>query len=407
VNSIAQNFLYRARNSQGKVVRGSIAADSSVAATAMLRARKLFVVGIKPVRPPILQKELGFLQPKVSTLDLALFCRHFATMHSCGVPIIQCLNLMVKQTNNKKLAEAIKGLLLLLGKGRSLADAARGYPKVFPPLLVSMLEAGESSGALDTVLERLAVHFEKEYSLREKVKSALIYPVLVLATAVAAVAVLIVFVLPSFVGILTQYNAELPLTTKMVLGASKLLSGYWYLLALAIAVVVIIIRRLTATERGRTLFDMFLLRLPVFGGLIKSMVLSRFTRMLGTLLSGGVPLLQALDVVSKLVGVTQVKQSVVEAAAYVREGQSIAGPLGENTIFPPMVKQMMAIGEETGKLDFMLEKLGDFYDREVDDTAARLSALIEPLLIIGLGAVVGFIILSILTPMFSIISTVN
>jgi len=224
---------------------------------------------------------------------------------------------------------------------------------------------------------------------------------------VAAVAVLIVFVLPSFVGILTQYNAELPLTTKMVLGASKLLSGYWYLLALAIAVVVIIIRRLTATERGRTLFDMFLLRLPVFGGLIKSMVLSRFTRMLGTLLSGGVPLLQALDVVSKLVGVTQVKQSVVEAAAYVREGQSIAGPLGENTIFPPMVKQMMAIGEETGKLDFMLEKLGDFYDREVDDTAARLSALIEPLLIIGLGAVVGFIILSILTPMFSIISTVN
>jgi len=404
---MTQDFFYRARNRQGKIVRGSISAASTLAATAMLRARSLFVVEIKPARQSVWQKELNLFEPKVGTLDLAVLCRQFATMHSCGVPIIQCLNITAQQTDNKKLAEAIKGMVIMLGKGRSLTDAARGYPGVFPPIFVSMLEAGESSGALDSVTERLAVHFEKEHSLREKVKSALIYPVLVMAAAVAAVAVLIIFVLPSFVNILAQYGADLPFTTRMVIAGSKLISGYWYLLVLVIVVAGITIRRLISTERGQALLDGITLRLPVCGGFIKGMVLSRFTRMLGTLLAGGVPLLQALDVVSRVVGVSQVKQAVIEAAECVREGQNIAGLLQRNNIFPPMVTHMIAVGEETGKLDIMLEKLADFYDREVDDTASRLSSMIEPLLIIGMGTVVGFIILSILMPMFSIVSSVD
>ncbi len=404
---MAQDFFYRARNKRGRVVRGRISAANTVAATAMLRNRSLFVVEIKPARQPIWEKKFHLWERKVSTLDLAIFCRQFATMYSCGVPIIQCLNISAQQTENTKLAEAINGMTDMLGRGRSLADAARCYPRIFTPVFVSMIEAGESSGALESVTERLALHFEREHTLREKVKTALIYPSMVVATAIAALVVLIVFVLPSFVNILAEYEADLPVTTKIVISGSNLILDYWYVMALVIVAAGLIIKQMLSTRQGRTMFDGIMLRLPLCGVLLKSMVLSRFTRMLGTLLAGGVPLLQAFDVVGKVVGVTQVEQAVTEAAKCVREGQSIAGPLQRSRVFPPMVTRMMAVGEETGKLDLMLEKLADFYDREVDDAASRLSAMIEPLLIIGLGIVAGFIILSVLMPMFSIIGSVD
>lgn len=404
---MAQVFLYRARNRQGKIVKGNISAVSNAAAIAMLRSRSLFVTEIKPARQPVWKKKFNLYQRRVSPLDLAVFCRQFATMNSCGVPIIQCLNIMARQTENKRLALAIENMVIMLGNGQSLADAVRCYPGVFPPIFISMLEAGESGGALNSVAERLALHFEKEHSLREKVKTALIYPALVVTVAVAAVAVLLCFVLPSFADILAESAADLPLSTKIVIAGSKLVLGYWYLLALVVVTAGMTFRRLLATRRGRALFDAINLRLPVCAGLIKGMVLSRFTRMLGTLLAGGVPLLQAMDVVAKVVTVTQFKKAVIDAAEWVREGQSITGPLLKSKVFPPMVTQMIAVGEETGQLALMLEKLADFYDREVDETAARLSSMIEPVLIVGLGTVVGFIILSILMPVFSIIGSVD
>lgn len=403
---MAQTFVYRARNRQGKIVRGSLTAESAGAASAMLREKNLFVVEIKPGRPAA-GLSLQFLEAKVGTKDLALFCRQFATMISCGVPIIQCLNILIHQIDNKKLVEAVKGMLEMLEKGQSLADAARAYPKVFPRIFVSMLEAGEISGALDRVMERLAVHFEKEHDLREKVKSAMTYPAVVVVVAVLAVAALMVFVLPTFVKMLTEYNAELPLMTKIVMGASNIMRGYWYVFLALFLAAGFAYRRFTATPRGRVLVDRLSLRLPVFGGLIRRMIISRFARTLGTLLASGVPLLQAFDVVKKIAGNVLVENAIVEAAACVKEGQGIAQPLQKTGIFPPMVTRMISIGEETGAMDTMLEKIAEFYDREVEDIVSRLSSMIEPVLIVGMGGVVGFIIMSIMLPMFSIMSSVE
>ncbi|WP_165613305.1 type II secretion system F family protein [Desulfotruncus arcticus] len=337
--------------------------------------------------------------------DLAEFCRQFSTMLSCGISIIQCLNILSRQAENKTLVRATKGLVELLANGQSLAQAAGSYPKVFPKIFASMLEAGEISGSLDQIMERLSIHFEKEHDLREKIKSAMTYPAIVLMVAIIAVAAMIILVLPTFVNMLNEYNAELPFATRALL--SLLMSGYWYVLPGVLTIIFLIFKHIATTTGGKTFIDSLSLRIPVFGGLIKRIIIARFARTLAILLASGVPLLQAFDVVKRVVGNAIVEKAIIEANQCVREGQGIALPLQQSGVFPPMVTRMIAIGEETGALDSMLEKLAQFYEREVGYLVSRLASTIEPILVVAMGGVIGFIILSIMLPIFSVMNSVQ
>ncbi|WP_027365576.1 type II secretion system F family protein [Desulfotruncus alcoholivorax] len=398
-------YDYRARNHQGRIVRGSIGAESAGAAASLLRNKRLFALEVTPGQ----QKSLGvnLLAPGVGAKELAPFCRQFAAMIGSGVPILQCLDILARQNDNKTLVQAVKGMAAMLEKGRSLAEAARLYPGVFPRIFASMLEAGEISGTLDRVLERLAEHFEKEHDLREKVKSAMTYPATVLAAAVLAVAALLVFVLPSFTAMLAGNNLELPAATRLVLKASVDVRHYWYLFAGTVVAFGLACKKLSATSKGRLVTDNLLMRLPVFGALIKRIIIARFARTLALLLSSGVPLLQSFDVVKKVVANSIVERAIAKAADCVQRGEGIAQPLQQSGVFPPMVTSMISIGEETGALDAMLEKLAVYYEREVEDKVARLSSVIEPVLIVVLGGVVGFIVIAIMLPMFSAISSIE
>ncbi len=388
---MVQKYKYRARNKRGKIVRGIISAESSIAATGILRQKDLYVVDIKPVKGFNLL-HLTLFHPRVTTKDLALFCRQFSTMVTCGIPIIQCLNILIRQTGNKRLANAVRGMIEMLEKGQSLSDTARAYPGVFPRIFVSMLHAGEVGGSLDAIMERLADHFEKEHDLREKIKSAMTYPALVAVVALLALAAQMVFILPTFIEILIDYNARLPLATQIVLGTSNFIRHYWYIIAGALVILVFVCKGFVTTRRGRVIADTLVLRLPVFGGLIRRMIISRFSRTLGILLASGVPLLQAFDVVKKVAGNAQVESIIAESAS---------------GFFPPMVTRVISIGEETGTLDVMLKRMAQFYDREVDYRVARLSSAMEPLLVLSMGLLVGVIMLSVMLPLFSIVSSID
>lgn len=404
---MAQKYAYRARNLKGKIVRGTVEADGRRAAVALLRQRDLFVVQIKPAVAFFSLKPGDLLKKRVGIRDLAVFSRQFATMIGAGVPIVQCLQILYRQAENKRLREAVRGVVEKLEAGQSLGEATKAYPRVFPSLFVSMLEAGEVSGNLDAVLERLAAHYEKEHEMKEKIKSAMTYPAVVMVMAVVAVFMLMIFVLPVFVDLYSDFQAGMPLPTRIVMGAGEVLRTYWYLAFLATGGAVCGFQKLRTTRRGKEMMDRLSLKFPIFGGLVWRVLLSRFCRTLSTLVSSGVPLLRSLEVVKNVVGNSLIAGALDKAASDIREGQSMVQPLRESGVFPPMVTRMVAVGEETGALDSLLEKLADLYDREIESIANRLSSLIEPILIAGMGGVVGFIIFSIMLPVFGIMSSIK
>lgn len=405
---MAQKFFYKARNPAGKRVTGNVEAENRNKALVLLRERKFFVVELKeaPSRGASFSLDKIF-KKKVSPRELAVLCRQFATMTQAGVPILQCLTILIQQCDNKTLRETLKKVTGNLEGGMSLAESLKSYPDVFPEIFVSMVEAGEVGGALDRVLDRLAVHFDKEHDLREKVKSAMTYPAVVALVAVLAVAVLLIFVIPKFTTMLTEMKAPIPITTQLIILFSNFLTDFWYTAVLFIAGAVLGYKRAVRTERGKMMKDRFALKLPVFGPIIQKIIISRFCRSLSALLKSGVPVLQALDVIKNIAGNYAVIKSIKDAEDSIKEGQSISSTLQKSGVFPPMVTRMMAIGEETGALDTLLEKIADFYERETEDLVARLSSLLEPVLIVGMGGVVGFIILSIILPMFSVINNVK
>ncbi|MFZ5688129.1 MAG: type II secretion system F family protein [Bacillota bacterium] len=409
-----QNFSYKARDAAGKQVAGVMEADSMAAVVNSLRGSNLFIIEVKPVKslwgsfaPPTLASIKENLQPKVRSKDLAVFCRQFSTMIEAGVPLLASLEILKAQANHPILKNTLQGMRSHLEDGDTLAEALRAYPKVFPPILVNMVEAGEVGGALDRVMARLAVHFEKEHEIQEKVKSAMTYPLVVLVVALLAVIFLLAFVLPNFTQMLTNMGVPLPLPTMIVIGISGFFQRFWYFTPVFFGAMAVGLMRLSRTPRGRAWKDRTLLRLPIFGDVIRKMIVSRFTRTFGTLLKGGVPILQALEVVKRTVGNTTVMAGIEEAQAAIRDGRGMAEPLAACNVFPPMVIQMISVGEETGTIDNLLEKISVFYDEEVDQVIGRLSSMIEPLLIVGLGGLVGFIILSILLPMFSVVGGIQ
>lgn len=405
-------FRYKARDINGNLIKGIIEAENEQLASRQLRNRGYFITELRPVRSePEFNLSLDYLRPlllkRVSRRDLALFCRQLGTMLSAGLPILNALRTLSKQADNRLLKESIDKVLEDLQQGEMLHRALGKIPKVFPAIMVYSVEAGELSGALDETLIRLAEHFEREHEIGEKIKSAMTYPLIVFIVSLASVGFMLTFVLPMFSQIIGNLGVPLPWPTKVVLGVSQFLRQRWFVFVAGGIILGYLIWRWAQREEVRYALDKIILRLPVFGRLKHQALLSQFSRTLGTLLYSGVPILEALEVVERTVGNRIVAEALVQAQEQVRDGKSIASPLAESGVFPPMVVEMVTVGEETGTLDALLARLATFYDREVGEMAARLSSLIEPFLIIGLGAVVGLIVISILLPVFQVVGSIR
>ncbi|MDD5557963.1 MAG: type II secretion system F family protein [bacterium] len=341
----------------------------------------------------------SFLQRKVKAEAIVIFARQLATMIDAGLPLVQSLEtLQQQQVKNQVFADIIKAVREDVEGGRSLSDAMERHPKTFGPLIVNLVRAGENSGTLAEIMDRIAKYLEHSRSLQKKVKSAMMYPLVVSCMAVAITILLLVKVIPVFGTIYESFGAELPLPTQMLLLVSDITRRFILLIIAACIGLGLLLRGFYRTDKGRLALDRLKFRIPVFGELIKKVVLSRFSRTLGTLVRSGVPILRSLDIVSKTTGNYSIELAVVEAAQKIKEGESIAGPLEETAVFPPMVVRMISVGEKTGKMDVMLEKIADFFDDQVNTTLAGLTALIEPLLIGVLGIVIGTIVICMFLP---------
>ncbi|MEW6182931.1 MAG: type II secretion system F family protein [Bacillota bacterium] len=404
-------FAYKTRSHEGRHVDGFLEADSEAAAVGILRARNLFVVDVRPAtdaggtsRFNISLESL--FRPKVTLRELAIFCRQFSVMLEAGVPVFQSLNILAEQTEKSAFKQAIGKVVEQLEGGFGLAESFRLFPRIFPPVFTSMIEAGEVSGTLELVLGRLAVHFEKEHEIREQVRGAMMYPAVVLLIAFMAVTILMIWVIPGFEKLLADMKADLPLPTRFIFGVSRFVRHFWWAPP-AVAVLFILSLKyfFGSTIGGKELWDRAVLRMPIVGTVARKVIIARFARTLGSMVKSGVPILAALEVVRKTAGNAVASRAIGETMESVSEGGAIAGLLEKSGVFPPMVTRMVAIGEETGAMESLLEKVATFYDQDVDQAVKRLTVTIEPVLIVLVGVVVGSIILSILIPMFSIYSS--
>jgi type IV pilus assembly protein PilC len=400
---MADSYSYRVRTREGRVIEGQMEADGEGAVAARLRSQGLVPVQITKKAKVGLKMEITLMEKRVKLKDIAVFSRQFATMIGSGLSLLRTLNILTDQTENPTLAKTIAFLRDDVERGSSLSGAMSKHPKVFSKLYVSMVRAGETGGQLDTVLVRVAESLEADYKLRQKVKSAMTYPVIVTGISAILVAVMLVFIVPTFASMFEDLGGELPLPTKILVVVS---SQAKFLVPLAVVLFVagfIAYKKARATSaNARLRTDQVKLRIPVFGTLFQKIALSRFARTLGLLLRAGVPVLQALDIVSDTSGNEVIGRAAQDVKESVRSGESMSGPLARHDVFPPMVVQMIAVGEDTGALDSMLDKISDFYDQEVESTTESLTALIEPLMIAGLGGIVGGMVIALYLPMFKI-----
>ncbi len=399
-------FKYRGRDAEGKTVSGSIKADNQRQAVRELQRRGISITFCRGEIASSIQG-LRFFRRAVSRRDLAIFCRQLGTMLRVGVPIISALNILHVQITNNNLRQGIVEIRRDLEKGEALSCSLSKRPNIFPIVLVHTAEAGEISGALDNILHYLAGHLEREYRLEEKVKSALIYPAVVSGVALLTIIFLFYYVLPVFQTMLIGMQVPLPWLTRLVLWFSQLLQQLWPFLLFVLAGVMGGFYYWYRQPQGRLQIDRLLLRLPVLGLLRHKVILSRFSRTLGTLLHCGVPLLAALDAVRRAIGNTVMAEGVEQVSMAVQEGSSLAESLAVSGLFSPMVIEMVAVGEVTGSLDTLLATISDFYDYEVGEIVSRLSSLIEPALIVLLGGIVGLIVLSVLLPVFAVYSGIQ
>lgn len=398
-------YAYKVRDRSGKVISGAIEAESAQAVASKLRSMGYIVLEISEKKEAF-SFSLSF-RKKVKLKDLTVFSRQFATMINSGVSITRALAILAEQTDNPTLAEVIRQLRKDVEAGLSLSEALAKHDKIFPPIFVNMTRAGEAGGVLDEVLLRLAEHFEKDAAIRGRVKSALTYPVAVLVFSLLIATAMIVFVVPTFMNMFESLGGNLPAATQMLVNLSNFVRGRWYIIIGTIVAIIYVYKFLNKTEKGKFFFDSLKLKLPIFGMLIKKMSLSKFARTFSTLVASGVPILQAMDIVADTAGNEVVAKAIREARSSIKEGESISKPLSKSPVFPPMVVQMISIGEETGALDTMLKKIADFYDEEVSAMVESLTSLLEPILMIFLGILIGGIVIALYLPMFSIISVMN
>ncbi|MBB3907189.1 type II secretion system protein F [Anoxybacillus sp. UARK-01] len=399
-------FQYQGRDIKGKRQSGTIASPSKREAVMKLRQKGVKVVEIQEVPATLWTKEITFGQ-KVKLQDFSLYLRQFATLLKAGVSVVDSTNILANQTDSKLLKKALLDVEEELRAGNPLSAATAKYPRVFPPMFVNMMRAGEAGGNMDETLERLADHFEKMHRTRQKMISALAYPIAVAIIALAVVIFLLIGVVPTFVQMFADFHAELPAITKFVLKASEVMQVYWWLVALALVGVYVLFSALNKRKTSKYYIDYTLLRLPIFGKLMQKAALARMTRTLSSLFSSSVPILQALSIVEKVIENEVIAKVVKEARDALERGQSLTEPMKNHWAFPPLVTQMIAIGEQTGALDAMLSKVADFYEAEVDVGTDRLKSLIEPLMIVLLAGIVGTIVTSIIVPMYDIFNHIQ
>jgi type IV pilus assembly protein PilC len=399
-------FEYTARNvANGQIQKGQLDLPSQAEVNNYLKKNRLILVSVREA-----PKQIKFTLPggqRIKTRDVVIFTRQFATMINAGLPLVQSLTILAQQTENKALAEVTRAVVYDVESGNTLADAFSKHPKAFTDLYVNMVAAGEAGGILDTILLRLATFLEKNDALVRKVKGAMVYPGVIITVACIAIAILLIFVIPVFQTMFASVSLELPLPTRVVIGLSDLLIGYWWAVLGVIGLTVFAIRRYYASTSGRKNIDALLLKSPVLGDLLRKSAVSRFTRTLGTLISSGVSILEGLEITAKTAGNMVIHDAVMASRQSIAGGETIAAPLEKSKVFPPMVISMIAVGEQTGGLDEMLTKIADFYDEEVDVAVSALLSLMEPMMIVVLGVVVGGMVVAMYLPIFDMMNTVQ
>lgn len=401
-----ETYVWNGRTKDGQRQKGELVAKSKEEVISIMRKQNIMVTSVA-ARAKKLSINLPFLKPKASDKDIAIFTRQFATMIDAGLPLVQCLDILSRQADNKTFASVINEIRQDVEAGSTFADSLKKHPNVFGDLYANMVAAGELGGILDTILNRLSKYIEKNIKLKRQVKAALFYPSTIVAVAFIVIAVLLVYVIPIFAKMFTDFGGTLPAPTRLVIGASDFMRGNILIIIGIIVAAIIGARKYYKTQNGRMVIDATVLRLPVFGMLARKISVAKFTRTLGTLISSGVPILDGLDIVAKTSGNKVVEKAIYATRQSISEGKTLSEPLETSKVFPPMVVQMIAVGETTGALDAMLAKIADFYDDEVDSTVGILTSLLEPILMIFLGVVIGFIVVAMYLPIFKLAGTIG
>lgn len=392
-------FVWKAETRKGETKKGELDAADEAAVRGQLRRQGYLSITVKK-KPKDLLEYVPFLKQKVSERDVVVFARIFATMINAGLPLIQCLDLLQKQEQNRAFAKVIGSIKEEIEGGSTLTDALKKHPKIFDDLFVNLVAAGESGGILDVILQRLSGYMEKSMKLKSKVKGAMTYPASVLVVSIGVVAILLLKVIPVFKTMFEGMGSALPGPTQLIVDASRFAQTYFLHMAVAAVVILYGFRRYYATERGQLAVDDLILRSPVFGPLLKKVAVAKFTRTLSTMMASGVPILEGLSIVSRTSGNRIIENALMKTRKSISEGKTIAEPLIETEIFPPMVGQMIAVGEATGALDTMLSKIADFYDDEVDAAVDSMTALLEPIMMVFLGGLIGGMIIAMYLPVF-------
>jgi len=399
-------FRYTGTTRAGVAQQGEIEANDRASATAVLRQRQILVTSIR-AKPKDLQFKIPGFGGKVSEQEAVIFTRQFATMIEAGLPLVQCLDILARQSLNKVFARVIGQVKTDVESGDSFADALRKHPKVYSDFYVNMVEAGETGGILDTILARLAAYMEKAAALKSAVKGAMVYPAVIISIAIVVVVFLLLYVIPVFADMFSSFGGTLPAPTRFVMFLSDLVKNYILYVIPLICVAIWLFKRFYSTPKGKLMVDTLVLKMPVFGPLIQKVAVAKFTRTLGTLVSSGVPIIDGLEITARTAGNKVVEGAVLSIITSIKEGQTIAEPLSRQPIFPPMVVQMIEVGESAGALDTMLNKIADFYDQEVDTAVAALTKLMEPMLMVFLGIVVGGMVIAMYLPIFKMAGAIE
>ena len=401
-------FSWEGKTRTGQVQKGDIEAPNEGVVTATLRRQGIMPSSIKE-RGKGLDMEIKIpgMEPKVTTKDLVVFTRQFATMIDAGLPLVQCLEILSKQQDNKTFKTILTSVKESVESGSTFADALKKHPKAFDELYVNLVAAGEVGGILDTILNRLAAYIEKALKLKKQVKSAMTYPTTIIGIAVVVISVILIFVIPAFEKMFADFGGALPAPTQIVINLSNFIQDYILVIIGGIVGFIIGFKRIYKTKKGREKIDDFALKVPIFGILIRKVAVAKFTRTLGTMMSSGVPILDGLEIVAKTAGNKTVEKAIFKVKQSISEGKTIAEPLEKSGVFPPMVCQMIAVGEQAGALDTMLNKIADFYDDEVDDAVGNLTAMMEPLLMLFLGTTVGGLVIAMYLPIFKLAGAVG
>ncbi len=394
-------FVWEGKLANGNIKRGEIEADTKATVTMLLKRQRIIPIKIKGKA-----KQITLFEQKIKTKEIVIFTRQFSTMINAGLPLVQCLDILASQQPNPTFKKILAQIKQDVEGGSTFADALGKHPKVFDNLYVNLVAAGEIGGVLDTVLNRLAVYMEKNEALKNKVKGAMTYPIIVLCVAFSVVAILMLFVIPTFQDMFKQFGSSLPGPTQLIVDLSLFFRNNWYLMIATIFLLIVAFKWSRKQEKGRYYTDKVALRLPIFGPLIKKVAVAKFTRTLGTMISSGVPIMDGLEITARTSGNVIVEKAIRTVRTAISEGKSMSEPLEQTGIFPGMVVQMIAVGEATGAMDQMLSKIADFYDEEVDTAVEALTSALEPMLMVFLGGIIGFVVVAMYLPIFQMAGSV-